>query len=250
MPTLKCKCGAVADFSDDQLRQKGGKRFRCSRCGRVAKLPATRNPEFVPRENPTYDRVVRGRRSRISFDHWLVLLSFLVPGVLLVLFIAYQLGILRDAWNGLVDVTGLAIEKYGPAVVRHAKSWIMTILVWGPVAAFVFFDARRRKVKPAILLAVAVFFFGIIAFPLYFARRPLLPGEIRDGGHGFNVLKGAVLVWTFVVAWIFSLTYILVPEVQVNWLLTVDWGRFRIRMDSPDGRRCPAGLVSKKPSSC
>ena len=40
------------------------------------------------------------------------------------------------------------------------------------------------------------FLVGPITLPVYFAKRHLKEGEVREGGTGWNVLKNFTLLWT------------------------------------------------------
>lgn len=42
--------------------------------------------------------------------------------------------------------------------------------------------------------------FGPIVLPVYFAKRNLQAGEVREGGTGWNVIKNFALFWTLTVA--------------------------------------------------
>lgn len=76
------------------------------------------------------------------------------------------------------------------------------------LGAWVAIDANKRKANP-LLWMIGTLVMPPIIVPIYLAKRPLLSGETREGGFGWNVLKNFVFVWTFimvacVVAGIFS----------------------------------------------
>jgi hypothetical protein len=61
---------------------------------------------------------------------------------------------------------------------------------------YIFWDARRRRSRGWWAWALFGASVGPLALPFYFAKRPLMEGEIRSGGTGWNVLKNFVLLWT------------------------------------------------------
>ena len=65
------------------------------------------------------------------------------------------------------------------------------------------FDGKKRRF-PVLLWCVSVIIFGPLVFPIYLAKRPLLHGEIREGGTLWNILKYFALFWTvyLLAAWI------------------------------------------------
>lgn len=78
-------------------------------------------------------------------------------------------------------------------------------MVWFvPLAAsaWVFYDATRRKMNPWGW-ALGTLLLAIIALPLYFAKRDLKAGEVREGGVGWNFCKGFAIVWSLaMIVWI------------------------------------------------
>jgi len=70
------------------------------------------------------------------------------------------------------------------------------------IAAWVFFDARSRRMgsKSALCWAIGTVLFAIVVVPFYFAKRRLKPGEVREGGTGWNVAKVLAICWTVMVA--------------------------------------------------
>ena len=73
------------------------------------------------------------------------------------------------------------------------------IILYTVLAIWVFFDALKRKAK-ATLWAIGTFFFGPIILPIYIAKRPLNPGETREGGTVWNILKNFAIFWTILMA--------------------------------------------------
>lgn len=70
------------------------------------------------------------------------------------------------------------------------------LLLWLGFAVWVFFDARNRRMEKGILWAVGTQLAGVIVLPLYFAKRNLFGGEVREGGTGWNAVKVFALYWT------------------------------------------------------
>jgi hypothetical protein len=64
------------------------------------------------------------------------------------------------------------------------------------IAVWVFFDAKKRKMDQPITWSIGVFLLMIVVIPFYFAKRPLLPGEVREGGTAWNVIKSFAIFWT------------------------------------------------------
>ena len=62
-------------------------------------------------------------------------------------------------------------------------------------AAWVFTDAKKRKNHP-VGWPAATAVLGPIVLPVYFAKRNLQAGEVREGGTGWNVIKNFALFWT------------------------------------------------------
>jgi hypothetical protein len=63
------------------------------------------------------------------------------------------------------------------------------------IAIWVFFDAKKRQ-NHAIGWPLASVLVGPITLPVYFAKRNLKEGEIREGGTAWNILKNFALFWT------------------------------------------------------
>lgn len=74
-------------------------------------------------------------------------------------------------------------------------SWIWLI----GVAVWIFFDAKKRGMKNFGGYAVGAVGLGIVAIPLYFAKRNLYTGEVREGGTAWNFIKVFALCWTVVI---------------------------------------------------
>lgn len=74
-------------------------------------------------------------------------------------------------------------------------------VMWPFVLSFlfclwVFFDARKRRMKSPFRWALGCLLLMIVFVPLYFAKRNLFAGEVREGGTGWNVMKSFALFWT------------------------------------------------------
>jgi hypothetical protein len=72
------------------------------------------------------------------------------------------------------------------------------IIIFGVLTLWVAFDASRRNLGAAktILWAIGTFLIGVIVVPIYLAKRPLKPYEVREGGLAWNLLKNFALTWT------------------------------------------------------
>lgn len=64
------------------------------------------------------------------------------------------------------------------------------------IASWVFFDAKKRNMNQPFAWSIGVVLLMIVVIPFYFAKRPLLPGEVREGGTGWNVIKSFAIFWT------------------------------------------------------
>jgi 4-amino-4-deoxy-L-arabinose transferase-like glycosyltransferase len=73
------------------------------------------------------------------------------------------------------------------------------IIMFGLFAIWVLIDALKRKAK-AIPWAIGTAMLAPIVLPVYIAKRPLKPGEVREGGTGWNVLRSFALFWTVLMA--------------------------------------------------
>src|SRR5215217_7207175 len=70
-------------------------------------------------------------------------------------------------------------------------------IVFGLFTLWVIYDGRRRSMGTRIIpWAVGTFLLGPIVLPIYFAKRPLRTGEVREGGFAWNVLRNFALFWT------------------------------------------------------
>ena len=62
-------------------------------------------------------------------------------------------------------------------------------------AVWVFIDAKKRM-NHVVGWPLTTILLGPIVLPVYFAKRNLKDGEVREGGTGWNVLKNFALFWT------------------------------------------------------
>lgn len=69
-------------------------------------------------------------------------------------------------------------------------------LLWLGFAIWVFFDSKNRRMNKGALWAVGALFAGVVVLPIYFAKRNLYAGEVREGGTGWNTVKVFALYWT------------------------------------------------------
>ena len=60
-------------------------------------------------------------------------------------------------------------------------------------------DAKKRLNHP-VGWPAATLVLGPVVLPVYFAKRNLQAGEVREGGTGWNVIKNFALFWTLTVA--------------------------------------------------
>lgn len=68
--------------------------------------------------------------------------------------------------------------------------WLFNVVL----AVWTFLDTRKRN--DSIGWVFAVVLVGVLALPVYLAKRSLRAGETREGGTGWNVLKNFALIWT------------------------------------------------------
>ncbi len=73
------------------------------------------------------------------------------------------------------------------------------LALYGILALWVLVDATKRKTRRLAWTAGA-FLFGPIVVPIYLAKRPLKPNEVREGGTAWNVLKNFAIFWTVLTA--------------------------------------------------
>jgi hypothetical protein len=66
-------------------------------------------------------------------------------------------------------------------------------------AVWVFTDAKKWKNHP-VGWPAATLVLGPVVLPVYFAKRNLKAGEVREGGAGWNVIKNFALFWTLTIA--------------------------------------------------
>jgi hypothetical protein len=192
----------------------------------VAKLPdAPERPvpifvEIDESQNQKFQR--RKNQKSFSLGNWIVVGAFLLPILCVVLFVVYQAGIAQSFWT---DLQGFWPQVVGPlqGLAVAVLGFIPYLLIWGPLSAGVWVDARKRRIEPSGW-AACIFFVGVIGFPFYFATRPLKENEVREGGFMFNVLKGFVLVWTLTCVLgfgVFSMmTFVILRESPIPAALT------------------------------
>jgi len=73
---------------------------------------------------------------------------------------------------------------------------MFSFIVFLVIAIWIFQDAKKRGAENGTKMAILTALFGALAAPFYFAQRPLLEGETRDGGKWWNVAKWFALFWT------------------------------------------------------
>ena len=73
---------------------------------------------------------------------------------------------------------------------------MLSFIVFIGVAIWIFTDAKKRGASNGVKMSILTALFGALAAPFYFAQRPLLEGETRDGGKWWNVAKWFAMFWT------------------------------------------------------
>ncbi len=68
-------------------------------------------------------------------------------------------------------------------------------ILYGILAGWVFIDAKKRM-NHVVGWPLMTFIVGPVGLPVYFAKRHLKEGEVREGGTSWNVLKNFALFWT------------------------------------------------------
>lgn len=71
------------------------------------------------------------------------------------------------------------------------------LITSGILLSYLIWDGRRRKVSNLWAWAAGAALAGPLVLPFYFAGRPLMEGEVRSGGYGWNVVRYFALLWTF-----------------------------------------------------
>lgn len=71
------------------------------------------------------------------------------------------------------------------------------LVVNGLLLAYLIWDGNRREVSNMWAWAVGTVLLGVLVLPFYLAKRPLMEGEVRSGGYGWNVVRYFALLWTF-----------------------------------------------------
>jgi hypothetical protein len=62
-------------------------------------------------------------------------------------------------------------------------------------AIWVLVDSRKRKAN-ALFWTIGTLLLGPIVLCVYFAKRPLMAGEVREGGTAWNIVKNFAFFWT------------------------------------------------------
>lgn len=63
------------------------------------------------------------------------------------------------------------------------------------VAVWMYFDGTKRRFN-AVPWSLGATLLAVIVTPIYLAKRPLLEGEVREGGFAWNALKYFAVGWT------------------------------------------------------
>ncbi|MEO7928116.1 MAG: lysozyme inhibitor LprI family protein [Gallionella sp.] len=70
------------------------------------------------------------------------------------------------------------------------------LLLWIGFAIWVFIDSNSRRMNKGALWAIGTLLAGVFVLPLYFSKRNLFTGEVREGGTWWNAVKMFALYWT------------------------------------------------------
>jgi len=73
------------------------------------------------------------------------------------------------------------------------------VILYFLFAIWVFWDGQKRKTD-YIQWTIATWLLGPLVLPVYFAKRPLKAGEVREGGTAWNILKNFAIFWTITMA--------------------------------------------------
>jgi len=183
----------MGQINTEELEQMAADASRGERCSAAKKvLEAIRDsPDTSHRQEPW--RAISLSNPRCSFyppqvrfiltnekDSLNVLLDFFIDKL-------YNHSILFTAPKNVKRETQI---KY-----RRDKMAAWYFLIYAIVAAWVFFDAKKRG-NNAPAWAAATFILGVIIAPYYLAKRYLLAGETREGGVAWNILRYFALFWT------------------------------------------------------
>jgi hypothetical protein len=109
---------------------------------------------------------------------------------LLLAVLLVKLRIFGDGWTVRAAAVALRAWEY----------WIPNLVL----AGWVWFDARSRRAPARLLWELGTFLLSVIVLPAYIARRPLKPGESREGGRDWNVFRSFAIVWTIHCVWQFG----------------------------------------------
>lgn len=72
----------------------------------------------------------------------------------------------------------------------------MSLMLNVALTVWILFDARTRKNNFAIWFVLMLILGFLIILPVYFARRNLKSGEIREGGFAWNIIRNYTLSFT------------------------------------------------------
>jgi hypothetical protein len=118
----------------------------------------------------------------------ILLAELIVLAGLLILF-----GIIYSAVNPSND---LLFALYAALANPSNGLWFA---VYAAFAIWVLEDCSRRRTS-SLGWTLGTFFLGPIVLPIYFAKRPLKTGEVREGGTAWNILRNFALLWTVAMA--------------------------------------------------
>lgn len=208
---LCCKsCGKICLMTRKQRRQSAGQKVPCPHCGqtiviprlrpeslwesikRSQNLPAGEENDSDPDDYAKDDSgdlvdTIRARESQARSAQIMQIFGFIIAITLL----AGLLKILdAETFAKVMDTIG----DWSVAAVSHWLTWYT--IFHAPLAIWVFVDAKRRMSANPEVWGIGTFLLGMAVLPWHYAQRNLRTGEVREGGFGWNVLRGFVLMWT------------------------------------------------------
>ena len=95
-----------------------------------------------------------------------------------------------DAWEEEILMEKERVYKFE----RYGLYFLPYLIL----SLWVVYDARKRK-NNMIISPISTALFGLIALPVYLAKRNLLGDETREGGVAWNTIKFFVLFWTLTI---------------------------------------------------
>jgi len=88
------------------------------------------------------------------------------------------------------------VDRQVPPDASEEKKIVWYWVLNAVVALWVFLDAQKRHVELPGVWAAATFIVMALTLPFYLAKRPLIKGEVREGGPAWSFSKSFAVVWT------------------------------------------------------